>query len=291
VRKKLKGAADGVVKMRAFGWPEKQVNGCFAKFSRNVHEVSVAQWEKISKGAGTYYVAADPRPGANWFIKRYFVTPEGWTIVCWEWPDQQRNEEWALPPRDGADGTARFAWRAGPAQFMEAGRGIISYKKLLLEAEGWRWDEVAGRWDGTKALRIERRLMDPRMGGTEVPSEDSGTSLIELMREVQKDAQGREVGPSMEWEAAPGSNVGDTVEMIVNAMDFDETQPVNVMNCPKWYVLETCKQSIKSYQEFTNAGGEKDALKDPIDCDRYFVKDDCRYVAPGSMKVRRGGYY
>ena len=291
VRQKLIGATETIVKMRAFGWPEKLVNGVFAKFSMNVHLVTEKRWAEISQGPGTYYVVADPRPGQNWFIKRYFVTPENWRILCWEWPDKKRHGEWALPPRDGGEGTTRFKWRPGPAQYSEAGRGIIAYKKLVLEAEGWTWDDEKGVWDGSKALKIARRLIDPRMGGTEIPSEEEGTSLIALMEEEQKDSNGRVIGPSMAWEKAPGSGVGDTVEMIVDLMDYDERKPVNVMNCPKWYVVESCEQSILSYQEFTNAGGEKDALKDPVDCDRYFVKDDCRYIAPNAMKLRRGGYY
>ena len=95
----------------------------------------------------------------------------------------------------------------------------------------------------------------------------------------------------MTWEAAPGGSVADRIEMIASLMDYDERAPVSVLNCPKWYAVEDCEQSIKSYQEYTGAGGEKDALKDPMDCDGYFVKDDCGYVAPQAMKIRRGGYY
>jgi len=291
VRQKLVGAPEGVVKMRAFGWPDRQINGVFAKFSMNVHVITRARFEELATGPGTYYVVTDPRPGKNWFIKRYFVTPEGWAIVCWEWPDKKRHEEWALPPKDAAEGTQKFCWRPGPAQFIEAGRGIVAYKKLVLESEGWKWDDAAGRWDGTNALKIERRLIDPRMGGVEIPSEEEGTSLIAMMEEEQKDSQGRVIGPSMTWEAAPGGSVADRIEMIASLMDYDERAPVSVLNCPKWYAVEDCEQSIKSYQEYTGAGGEKDALKDPMDCDGYFVKDDCGYVAPQAMKIRRGGYY
>ena len=291
VQKKLVGATENVIKVRAYGWADKQQTGVFAKFELAVHGVSKERWAEISKGPGTRYCVTDPRPGANWFIKWYFVTPEGWTIVYREWPDLPRFGEWALPPLDSSEGRQGRTWRPGPAMSDGAGRGIIAYKKIVLEAEGWRWDEKAGKWDDSQAEKIERRLIDPRMGGTEIPSEDEGTSLIALLEDEQKDAQGRIIGPSLYWEAAPASQVGDTVEMIVNAMDYDEEAPVSVMNCPKWYVGDWCGQSILTYQEFTNAGGEKDALKDPVDCDRYFVKDDCGYLAPQAMQMRRGGYY
>lgn len=291
VRKKLVGASQDVIKMRAFGYPTKQVSGCFAKFGA-AHIVTRARWEEISKGPGTRYVVADPRPGKNWFIKWYFATPQGWNIMYREWPDKRRFGEWALPPNDEAQGAAKFRWRPGPAQFVEAGRGIIGYKRLLLEAEGWRWSDEKGAWQpGADVERIARRLIDPRMGGTEIPSEERGTSLIALMEDEQKDVNGRLIGPRMEWEKGPGGDVGDGVEMLVDLMDYDERRPVDALNCPHWYVVEDCEQSILAYAEYTNAGGESDALKDIIDDDRYYAKGECRYLAPQAMRVRRGGFY
>ncbi|MDR1281441.1 MAG: terminase family protein [Opitutaceae bacterium] len=291
VRKKLAGAAASVIKMRGYGWADRTVAGVFARFSMNVHVVSPKRVAELLAGPCTRYVAADPRPGVNWFIKWYCVTPEGWNIVYREWPDMQRYDRWALPPAERSDGRMGLQWRPGPAQFVEAGRGINGYKKLILEAEGWVWNEAEGRWDGARAERIESRLIDPRMGGDPVPGADEGTTIIRLMEDEERDRQGRVIGPSMIWEKGPASGVGDSVEMISSAMDYDETQRVSVLNCPKWYVSENCKQSIMAYQEFTNAGGQKDGLKDIIDCDRYFIKADLEYVAPNLRRVRRGGYY
>lgn len=291
VREKLAGATATTIMMRAYGWASKQIAGVFAKFSAEVHVIPRAKWLAMSKGPGTRYCVTDPRPGANWFIKWYFVTPEGRSIVYREWPDKARHGEWAIPPTDGSDGKLGRTWRSGPAMYDGAGRGIIAYKDLILRAEGWRYDEEKSAWDDSAAEKIERRLIDPRMGGTEIPSAEEGTSLIALMDEEQRDGRGRLVGPSMLWEPAPGGDVGAGVEMIASRMDYDDTRPADALNCPAWFVVDDCEQSILAYQEYTNAGGEKDALKDIVDCDRYFVTDDCAYVAPQAMKIRRGGYY
>jgi hypothetical protein len=84
--------------------------------------------------------------------------------------------------------------------------------------------------------------------------------------------------PGMLWEPAPASGVREGAGLIEDAMDWDETKPVSVENCPKWYVVEDCQQSILAYREFTGLGTQKDALKDIIDPDRYFIKSGYGYV-------------
>lgn len=308
VKQKVAGQSDAVVKVRAYGWVDKLVQSAFPKFKRGVHTVKPERfWQEIYPRGGTWYVASDPRPSRNWFIKWYFVTPEGWTIVVWEWPDLPRYGEWALPPSDNptASSGLRVDYRPGEAQTTEAGRGLASYKSLLLEREGWVYDAEKEVWVANEhTKRVQRRVMDPRFGGSEVPSQDEGETIIEMLakdfiedgkgqRLPIRDNQGRAV-PGMEWEQAPASAVhgaGSALEMIVNAMDYDDSKPVSIENCPRWYVLEDCHHSILAYEEFTNAGSEKDALKDIVDCDRYFVKSDCHYLAPGANKVKRGGWW
>jgi hypothetical protein len=106
-----------------------------------------------------------------------------------------------------------------------------------------------------------------------------------------RDPLGR-VMPSMQWEAAPASSVhgaGSALDMIVTAMDFDESAELSILNCPRWYMVEGCEHSRLAYQEFSSAGTDKNALKDPVDCDRYFEKSDCGYVSATSMRVRAPG--
>jgi hypothetical protein len=234
----------------------------------------------------------------------------GWPILVREWPDYARYGEWAIPPSDSNDAeeSRKNDWRPGPAQRLEAGRGFAAYKALILETEGWSYDPVKKLWVGNeKTWRVQRRVMDPRFGGSDVPSQEEGQTPIEMMAvgqplgslvydesvEAERDPLGR-VMPAMEWEQAPASAVhgsGSAIEMINTAMDYNEQAELSVLNCPRWYVLEDCRQSILAYQEFSTAGTEKNALKDPVDCDRYFIKADCGYVGAGAMRVRRGGYW
>jgi len=293
VRDKVKESPAPVVKVRAYGWVDKLVQSAFPKFKRSVHTLSRERFDQIAKLGGTRYVSADPRPGKNWFIKWYFVTPQGWMIVYREWPDLPRFGEWALPPSDDPHGGMRIDYRAGPAQRTESGRGLASYKALLLEIEGWNYNEATKQWEATaQTERIERRVMDARFGGSPVPSQEEGGTIIEMLEEEGNvDKQGR-VMPAMMWEQAPGSSLhgaGSALEMIVGLMDYEENQPLSVLNCPQWYVVDDCQHSILAYEEFTDSGSLKDALKDPVDCDRYFVKSDCGFVNPGSMRVKVPG--
>lgn len=341
VRAKLVGASLAKIKIRAYGWTDKQVNGAFPLYgaahritrerfkqicsglttdghgstrikaegsgTTNRHEWTRIQsrqerttdghgWAQIPAEGGkkvegvTRYVACDPAGAKNWFIKWYAVTPGGHTIVYREWPDLRTHGEWAVTP-GGQDRTRLFDWRPGPAQRSEAGRGIVGYKRLILELEGWVWDESKKVWDGSKAEPIECRVMDPRFGGMEAPGEDEGTSIIAMMAEEQTDRDGNVTGPAMDWLPAPASRVEETVQMINDLMEWNPELPVTILNCPRWYVVaEDCGQSDLAYQEFTGAGTEKDALKDIVDPDRYFVKADLGYVAPGALASRAHGH-
>jgi len=287
VRRQLVGASEAKIKIRAYGWTDKQVNGAFAKYG-NAHRMTRARFREVEAKGGTRYVSCDPGGTKNWFVKWYLVTPGEHVIVYREWPDFRTHGEWAISP-GGQDRTRLYDWRPGPAQRSEAGKGIRAYKELILKAEGWVWDEEKKAWDGSKAERIEARFMDPRMGGMEAPGEDEGTSIIALMADESVDAEGHVLAPAMEWIPAPGSRVEETVQMVVERMDYDEEAPVDVMNCPKWYVVaEDCQQTDLAYQEFTGQGTEKDALKDVIDPDRYFVKADAGYVEDGRLVSRQG---
>lgn len=296
IARALIGAPVSRVYIRAYGWAEKGERSAFPKYGDS-HVITRVQFDKICQGGVARYCAADPGGlDKNWVIKWYAVTPQGWMIVYREWPDMQNYEAWARSPGELGDDQEQSAgrkydWRPGPAQRMEKGRGMASYRKLILEAEGWKWDEETRTWDGSKAEKIECRLIDPRMGATGVINQDEGTSIIDLMADPVLDKDKREIVPAMDWEAAPASQVAETVEMIESAMDYDETRPVDVTNCPKWYVIEDCLQSRLAYKEFTGLGTLKDALKDIIDPDRYFIKSGYGYVEPQMFRVRGSKYY
>jgi hypothetical protein len=95
----------------------------------------------------------------------------------------------------------------------------------------------------------------------------------------------------MEWVTFPRARVEPSVQMIASRMDWNESERLTVLNTPKWFVVEDCEQSILAYEEFTGAGSDKDALKDIIDPDRYFVTAGLGFVGAGDFDARPGGAY
>lgn len=288
---KCEGRSTAFKKIRAYGWCENTAGVAFPSYS-DAHRVTRKKFNEVSAtGPGIRFCVTDPGGTKNWFIKWYYTTPEGWTFMYREWPDYHTYGEWALP-------TDKIDFKAGPAQFLNAGKGIKWYKKLILELEGWRWDSENNQWDGSEAETIFERRIDSRFGGMDAPSGDDGTSIIDKMFDEQFDNEGHLVGPSMEWIKAVGGASKDGmkptevgVQMINDLMDYDSDAELTSLNCPKWYIVEDCLQTDYAYREFTGQGTHKDALKDIIDPDRYFVSSGLEYIDEDMLKTKPGGSY
>ncbi len=279
IKKMLDGKPSSEIKIRAYGWAEKLDGNTFAKFDEAVHVIPP---NKVPK-EGTRYCSCDPAGLKNWFIKWYLVDEIGRVFLYREWPDRRIYGEWALPS-EKPDGSP------GPAQTNEQGRSIVGYKRLILELEGWKWNEELGEWDGKNAEDIAARYIDPRMGGAEVPSAEEGTSIISLMEDIQQ-KDGQNIGPSMVWLRADGGSIDEGIQMINDYMDFDDSESINVMNSPRFFVTDECEQSIFAYHEYTGKDGLKGAMKDVIDPDRYFLKSGPVYYDTNVPLFTDGGGY
>jgi hypothetical protein len=167
----------------------------------------------------------------------------------------------------------------------------------MLEIEGWRYDAEREEWiPGKDAWRVERRIMDPRFGGSPVPSDEQGTTIISQLGDDLNANTGepnrdwlRRAVPGMDWEQAPGGSIDAGIEQLVGLMDYDESRPVGPDNAPRLFINEACTQSKIAYEEFTLQSTKDNCLKDPVDCGRYFAVSDCVYVEPGRRAVRRQG--
>ena len=115
------------------------------------------------------------------------------------------------------------------------GRGLVGYKRLILELEGNKWDPGEG-WDFSKGESIVRRIMDPRMGGAEVPSAEEPTSIISNMSQDHEDESGIIVGPSMIWEKGSGAHIDEGIQAINDWLDYDEDADLSVLNSPRLFV-------------------------------------------------------
>jgi hypothetical protein len=286
VAKRLEGAPIEKIKIRAYGWADKLIGAALTAYGAE-HRISREEFKKIEQRGVARYVVIDPAGTKNWFIKWYACTPTGATIVYREWPDKKRYGPWALPPSK-AD---QMDWRAGDAQRLEAGRGMDGYKRLMYELEGARYNERTEQWDFSFAETIERRLIDPRFGGMGVPGQDEGTSIIDLMANETKSAKGNVVVPSMILEEAADSHVQETLQLLQQALEWNRAEPLSPVNCPKWYIVDDLDQTHICYEEFTGMGTQRDALKDIVDPDRYFIKSGYGYVEPAMFRTRRQMYY
>ena len=235
---------------------------------------------------GTNRCVADPGGNKNWFMKWYRAAefPGGtWHFVYREWPPRSTHGWWAEISKATMDNRSKqkFDGYPGEAQRYEFAPGILRYKRVILEAEGWVW--TGKEWDGSNAEKIFERFIDPRMGGVEVATDhEDGTSIIQLMEDEQRDAEGNLIGPSMTWYPAPGGSgaiaSSQALEIFNEQLEYDTKHPVSVMNCPKWYVVDACEQSILAYEEYTGLDGEKGAMKDIVDPDWYYVKSEPEHV-------------
>lgn len=280
--------------IRLYGWASKPAGAALTKFC-DAHVITRVRFNEIAKQPGTRYCVCDPAGVKNWFIKWYFVTSDGKIVVYREWPDRQRFGDWAEQPSDGAKGVNRYNWTPGPAQVRDSVNGIVGYKRLILEAEGWVWDVQKKAWDGKAAEVIQARLIDPRGGGTDSLVAEDSLTIAELLEREDREGgreEGAVVGPSMFFDPAPGGGrVHLDMQLMNDWLDFDSTQPRSLMNEPRWFMVEDLEQTLVAYREFTALGTDKDALKDIIDPDRYFIKADLGYVDAQARRVSGGGYY
>ena len=70
----------------------------------------------------------------------------------------------------------------------------------------------------------------------------------------------------------------DGIMVLNDMLDYDDSQPVSAMNHPKFFISSECEQSIYAYAEYTGMDGQKGALKDVVDPDRYLFKRGIEYV-------------
>lgn len=293
IKQAVSGEASGKIKMRAYGWVDRVSGNAFPRYSRH-HKITREQFAAIEARGGTRYVYCDPGFDKNWFIAWIFVTPAGHRIVYRDWPDRHNFDEWALSPSEAqeGDGARKWDWRPGPAQRTDLGGSINRYKALILEAEGHVWLPKERRWNSAQAETIQRRLFDPRLGGEKTPNQDEGTSIIDLMAQASTDPEGRTMAP-MNWDEASACGVGEGVQLINLALAFDDSKPITMQNCPRLYVVEGCDQvdlALSAYVAPPQTS-ERNALKDPIDCLRYALKDDFGHVDPSMLRPRGATYY
>lgn len=286
---------DSITKERRYyGWARNTQRSCFPGFCASHILTAEKMAERLTKPC-THYLVLDPAGARNFYLLWFAVDASGTHYFHREWPDVVNYGEWALP----SDDRGKWDGKAGPAQ-IKVGFGIEQYKKLILEAEGWR--RIDGNWvshNGAPgkpipATPIWQRFIDPRSGVIEAAADDAGeSSLIYRFAEEQLDEAGRISGPSMQFEPAySGKNEDDGLTQIDQMLTFDRTQPLTAMlNEPKIYVSAECGSLIWAMQNYTAHDGPKAASKDPIDALRYAILKKCMHVHSELLAGFSGGGY
>lgn len=256
------------IKTRFYGWARNVVKTQFPKFSPDVHVIP----EHKVPSAVTRYMKVDPHGKRNFFIAWCAVDAHGRHYFEREWPDY---DDWAVT----SEHPNRYDGDPGPAQ-QKLGHGIVEYKRLILEAEGARWDASAKRWDYTDHRSPHLRFIDPRSGAEDAKAMRAGSaSLIDRFYEEQTDKDGNVTGPSMDFRPASGQHEDEGLQAITNLLDYDDMAPLTpLINEPRAYVTENCANIIWALTHYTGQDGQKAACKDPLDCVRGLATADLDHV-------------
>jgi hypothetical protein len=264
------------VERRTYGWARNSIGKRFPKFDNN----NIIPLDKLPKEV-TRYVFKDPASARNAFIIWVAVDPHGRHYIYREWPEITKYGEWAVTSED----SKKWDGDPGPAQ-RPLGFGVADYKREMLVLEGNRWNGKA--WDMVGEKIFERRG-DPRaMAAPSGMDETGGASMFDRYREPQKDSNGWDM-PPMDFQPAPGYHIDRGVEAINDLLAWNPNEPPTALvNEPRLYVTENCRNTIWALENWTGADGERGACKDAVDTVRMMATSDLFYHNP-KMKVSSGG--
>jgi hypothetical protein len=189
----------------------------------------------------------DPHERRPPFIQWVAISPEGWHYIIKEWPSQ---EEFGVPYH----------------KMLRSEGGIEDWARAIRRVE-------EGFPGG--AMRVRYRIMDPNSGRSTKPG-FLGRSISEMM-ETQ--------GLYFDTEVKDDLSLGHVT--VNTRLRYDTSKPRTVLNCPRTYTSEECKNTIFGWLNYTRkehsdqdkAASEKvkDFGKDPMDTYRYCAVYDPPY--------------
>lgn len=246
----------------AYGVPTKSYSTKFPKFSTAINVVKREKMEEMladSKGFSRYQVI-DPAGMKNWFMVWIAVDASGTWWVYREWPDVPSVGKWAEPGKEGK-------WKSGDGA-KGRGMGYKAYIEMIAELE--------------EGEEIIERLIDPRLGASRYQRDDGDSCIMDELSELD-----------FMVKPAPGMEIEDGLQDLVDLMDYDTTRPMDGLNRPKFYISEDCENIIEALAEYTGEGGKNEPHKDPIDVLRYAASYGIDHVPEGSLMATTtgcGGY-
>ena len=96
----------------------------------------------------------------------------------------------------------------------------------------------------------------------------------------------------MIFRPASGVTIEEGITLINELLDWNENEPLlALLNAPRLYVVEDCRQVRWAMENYTGRAGETGACKDFIDLVRYMATARLRHVEAGMVKTMGGGSY
>jgi hypothetical protein len=118
--------------------------------------------------------------------------------------------------------------------------------------------------------------MDPRAAVNPLASARGGVNILTLFAEENKTPSGEIVGPRMTvLPSYSGRGIDDGITHVNDLLSYNAQEPVcRIINEPRLYVANRCRNMIWMFENYTNQGGEESGCKDPADLVRYMAQDD-----------------
>lgn len=239
----------------AYGVATKTMTTKFPKFG----EHNIMEPDALPKKNFTRYQIIDPAGRKNWATAWIDVVEDGTWYISSEWPDESVGP-WIESGKD--------KWVPGEGA-KGLGYGYRDYLEIFEDIEG-------------KAVEVYERLIDPRLGAQRYQKADGDSSIIEDLNDLD-----------FIVKPAPGIEIEDGLQKVIELMAYDENKPIDANNRPKFYVSSRCQNMIQCLREYTGEGGKDEAAKDFVDLCRYAAAYGIDHV-PQSMAASTyagaGGY-
>ncbi len=252
------------IKARVYGIAERLTGRLFPKFSR---ERNVIAPEELPKRLVRIMVV-DPAPERNWCVGWYGYEKATDTLYKYrEWPGSYEIPGVGVPPAwaqlsDRNRGVNDGEYAGGQEDF---GMSFLKYKYEWARLEGWtdfaawaethdplEWPEDIGtveEWSELQGTRepIMERVIDARAASQ---SKMSMKENLTLFDEVAKLAEG--------FVPASGQKIAVGLDILRDRIETG-----------RYKVTADCRNTIFAYEQYTGRDGQKGAVKDWIDGDRY----------------------
>lgn len=282
------------IKKRVYGIAEGMKGKMFPKFSKERH---VIDDELIPKKLIRIMII-DPAPDRNWSFMYLGKDPaESKYYVYREWPGSYEVPgvgvpgSWAEPSdrkegiNDGKKGEAQESFGMGFAHYKFEWARIERWRQFeeWEKSENWtiekgfpeKTEEIVAEWSelaGTKE-RIVRRIIDSRAASSKKTTEGENKTLFEHV-----------AGMVENLEPASGQKIDVGVNIINDLLINGRLK-----------IAKSCRNTIYSLTNWTNADGNKGACKDFVDQLRYGVESDIDSFGAedateiGKIEIQKGG--